>query len=159
MSKEKSKAEIDSQLKLLRWLMAQPSPKAAIEKAHKLLTDMKVVKIESDDVYSADFLEFWAVYPKKVGKGDAYRKWKAIVKSDKTKELVIHSVETHRRCDRWLAEDGKYIPNPATFLHQRRFDDEVVTTEEAEEEKARPKYRYEFDPKRNTMVQIPVEHE
>lgn len=157
MSSKKSKEEVDAQLKLLRWLMSQPSLKAAVEKAHKLLTDMKVVKVEPDDVYDADFLEFWAVYPKKVGKGDAYRKWKATVKSEKTKEQVIHSVETHKRSDRWLEEGGKYIPNPATFLHQRRFDDDVKTTEEVEEEQKRPKYRYEFDKERNVMVQIPIE--
>lgn len=155
---DKSKAEIDAQLKLLRWLQAQPSLKTAVEKAHKALVELRVVKIEPDDTYTADFLEFWAVYPKKVGKGDAFRKWQTIVKSQKNKELVIHSVETHKRSDRWKEEGGKYIPNPATFLHQRRFDDEVQTTEEAEQEQKKPKYRYEFDPTTNSMKEIPIEH-
>lgn len=154
---KKSKEEVDAQLKLLRWLISQPSLKAAVEKAHKLLTDMKVVKVEPDDVYDADFLEFWAVYPKKVGKGDAYRKWKSTVKSEKTKEIVIHSVETHKRSDRWLEEGGKYIPNPATFLHQRRFDDDVKTTEEVEEEQKKQKFEYVYDPERNVVVEKPIE--
>jgi len=132
---KKSSNEIKYQLALLRWLMAQPSPKSAIEKAHKLLTDLQVVKIVRDEDYTADFLEFWAVYPKKVGKGDAYRKWQKVVKSETKKELVIGSVQKHKNDDRWKEDEGKYIPNPATFLHQKRFDDEVVNKKEQEEEK------------------------
>lgn len=135
---KKTSKEIKYQLSLLRWLMAQPSPKTAIEKAHKLLTDLQVVKIEADDDYTAEFLEFWAVYPKKVGKGDAYRKWQTLVKSEKKKEQVIASVQKHKSSDRWKEEEGKYIPNPATFLHQKRFDDEVITKEDKEAQKEVP---------------------
>lgn len=144
MSEKKSSEEIKHQLSLLRWLMSQPSPKAAIEKAHKLLMDLQAVKIERDEDYTAEFLEFWAVYPKKVGKGDAYRKWQTLVKSEKKKELIIGSVQQHKFSDRWKEDEGKYIPNPATFLHQKRFDDEVITPEQKQEAaKSRPKYRYE----------------
>lgn len=153
---KKSKKEIEYQLSLLRWLMSQPSPKTAIEKAHKLLMDLQVVKIEADEDYSATFLEFWAVYPKKVGKGDAYRKWQSLVKSEKKKEQIIRSVQQHKSSDRWKEDDGKYIPNPATFLHQKRFDDEVVTQEEVEEQKTRPKFRYEPSPDGTKMIEIPI---
>lgn len=135
MSEKKSSKEIEYQLSLLRWLMSQPNKNTAIEKAHKLLMDLQVVKIERDEDYTADFLEFWAVYPKKVGKGDAYRKWQSLVKSTKKKETIIHSVQQHKISARWKEEDGKYIPNPATFLHQKRFDDEVVTPEEKQKQK------------------------
>jgi hypothetical protein len=118
--------------------MSQPSPKTAIEKAHKLLMNLQVVAIEKDDDYTAEFLQFWAVYPKKVGKGDAYRKWQGIVKSEKKKEQVIKSVQDHKDTERWKEEEGKYIPNPATFLHQKRFDDEVISKKQKEEVKELP---------------------
>ena len=133
MSKKKTSKEIQYQLSLLRWLMAQPSPAKAIERAHQLLTDLQIVKIEKDDDYTAEFLEFWAVYPKKVGKGDAYRKWQSLVKSEKKKEQIISSVQRHKVSDRWKEDDGKYIPNPATFLHQKRYDDTVEIKEEVKQ--------------------------
>lgn len=160
--KQKTKKEIEAQLSLLYWLKAQPSPKAAIEKAITMLHDAQFnghVKLEKDDMYDADFLEFWAIYPKKVGKGDAFRKWKQLKITKQKKEKILVSVHRHAKSDQWLKDDGKFIPNPATFLHQRRFDDEFQTTEEVEEEKAKPKFRYEHDKERNVMVQIPVEND
>jgi len=152
MSEKKSSEEIKHQLSLLRWLMSQPSPRAAIEKAHKLLMELQVVKIEKDEDYTAEFLEYWAVYPKKVGKGDAYRKWQTLVKSEKKKEQIIASVQQHKGTTRWKEEDGKYIPNPATFLHQKRFDDEITTPEQ----KIEPKFRYEYDAASNSVKEIPI---
>lgn len=128
---KKSKKEIEYQLSLLRWLMSQPSLKSAVDRAHKLLVEMnQAVKIEGEEEYTAEFLEFWAVYPKKVGKGDALRKFKQLITSKEKKERVILSVEKHKKTPRWTEDGGKYIPNPATFLHQRRFDDDVETPEE-----------------------------
>ena len=153
---KKSSKEIEYQLSLLRWLMSQTSPKTAIEKAHKLLMELQVVKIERDEDYTAAYLEFWAVYPKKVGKGDAYRKWQSIVKSDKKKEQVIGSVQKHKNSDQWKEDEGKYIPNPATFLHQKRFDDEIVTKADKQIEEVKPRFRYEFDEASNSVKEIPI---
>lgn len=70
----------------------------------------------------AAFAEFWAEYPKKVGKGaaeKAFRKLKASVYP-----LLIPAIERQRRTAQWQKDGGQYIPNPATWLNQERWLDE-----------------------------------
>lgn len=77
----------------------------------------------TDITYSKDFLSFWESYPKKVGKGDAFKAFKK-VKGVKI-EVIIKSVEDHIDSKQWKEQEGRFIPNPATFLNQRRFEDEL----------------------------------
>lgn len=73
--------------------------------------------------YSNDFLQFWQEYPRKVGKGAAYRSWlkiKGIKKSD-----IIEAVKSQREQEQWKKDNGQYIPHPTTWLNQRRWEDEV----------------------------------
>ena len=68
--------------------------------------------------YADDFLDFWATYPKKTGKGEAYKKWK---KEKPKLGDVVHALAWQKESKNWV--DG-YIPNPATYLNQRRWEDE-----------------------------------
>lgn len=84
---------------------------------------------DMENAYNDDrFLFFWKEYPKKIGKGDAFRSWKKLKPSDVLARKIVESVRAHCRGKRWKEDEGKYIPNPATFLNQRRFDDEVVSS-------------------------------
>lgn len=67
------------------------------------------------------FAEFWAAYPKKVGKGDAERKWKT---QKPPLADVLTAVKRQSGSEQWRKEGGQFIPNPATWLHQRRWEDE-----------------------------------
>lgn len=82
---------------------------------------------ESDNFYPSDFLSFWNLFPKKTGKGDALKAWKKIKPSDSLRKKIVASVQEHIDKDaQWSRDDGRFIPNPSTFLNQRRFDDEVI---------------------------------
>lgn len=72
-----------------------------------------------------DFDEFWEVYPKKVGKADAR---KAFAKAIKTVDLdtILWAIETQKESDQWSRDNGKYIPNPSTWLNQGRWEDELA---------------------------------
>lgn len=74
--------------------------------------------------YSDSFLAFWKAYPKKIGKGAA---WKAWSKSNGKPpiEQIISSIQSHIQTEQWLKDNGQYIPNPQTYINQRRWDDEV----------------------------------
>ena len=79
----------------------------------------KSVRRSSD--YSRGFLEFWSVYPKKVGKGAAWRAWKR-QQCDSRSALMVESVTDHIACDpTW--QKG-FICNPETFINQQRWLDE-----------------------------------
>ena len=76
----------------------------------------------SDD-YTDDFELFWNVYPKKVGKKDAFNAFK---KAKQPIQLLIHAVQEQMQTDQWQKENGRFIPNPSTWLNQGRWDDQVV---------------------------------
>lgn len=67
------------------------------------------------------FDEFWKVYPKKIGKKAAARSWERLTPDEKAK--AIESIPAHVSSDAWTRNNGRYIPNPQTFLNQGRWDD------------------------------------
>jgi Helix-turn-helix domain len=72
------------------------------------------------------FENFWEIYPRKVGKPNAERAWLSRVRDDKLAPEVIAGVMDWMRSAQW--EDPQFIPYPATFLNQKRWQDspEVV---------------------------------
>ncbi|MBO5066475.1 MAG: hypothetical protein J6D06_10205 [Clostridia bacterium] len=75
-------------------------------------------------VYSDDFLIFWSAYPKKVGKGEAFKQWKKARLSTRDKKDIITALDWQKKTDRWRSSNGRYVPNPATYISQRRWEDE-----------------------------------
>lgn len=67
------------------------------------------------------FGAFWSAYPKKVGKPAAERAFKKIKESDYP--LLLPAIEQHKRSKQWQKNDGEFIPNPATWLNQERWND------------------------------------
>ncbi|HJY46672.1 MAG TPA: hypothetical protein VJ301_18810, partial [Propionibacteriaceae bacterium] len=68
-----------------------------------------------------DFDRFWKQYPKKVGKGAALRAWQTHARSTPL-ETILSALAAQAG---WLGRDGgKFIPNPATWLNQRRWEDQ-----------------------------------
>lgn len=70
----------------------------------------------------ARFEQFWSAYPKKVGRGAAE---KAFAKAHINGEFdsVLQALETQKRSEQWQKDGGQYIPNPATWLNQKRWLD------------------------------------
>ena len=73
------------------------------------------------------FEEFWALYPKKVGKGKAKESWLKKKPSETLHQKILAAVESAKNSREWLSENGKYIPHPTTWLNQERWDDELTT--------------------------------
>ena len=38
---------------------------------------------------------------------------------------MIDAVEKQKKTDQWTRDGGQYIPHPATWLNQRRWEDEI----------------------------------
>ena len=70
-----------------------------------------------------DFDKFWAVYPRKVSKPQAMRSWKKAVTNEKTVKEIMAAVEMAKASADWKKDGGKYIPYPATWLNNRRWED------------------------------------
>ena len=74
--------------------------------------------------YPAHFEEFWEAYPRKVGKRDALRSWVKARITNRLASKIVEAVKAQRSWAQWTKEGGRYIPNPATWLNQGRWEDE-----------------------------------
>ena len=82
------------------------------------------IEIIDDEVIITDFDRFWEEYPKKVGKKEAKRAFERAKKTTDA-ETMIRAVIAQKSSGQWKRDNGRYIPNPATWLNQGRWDDEI----------------------------------
>ena len=79
---------------------------------------------QSVDHSMTRFDEFWKVYPRKSGKGDAQKAWDKLRPDKSLFDKIIAALSLAVKCDQWQRDNGQYIPNPATWIRQRRWEDE-----------------------------------
>ena len=79
------------------------------------------VKEEKSKEDNIEFLDFWKAYPKKVGKDKALSAWN---KKKPPLIEVLQALQWQTISDGWIKDNGKYIPNPATYLNDGRWQDE-----------------------------------
>lgn len=100
--------------------------------------------------YSSEFEQFWAAYPSrqgsKQGKAEAFKAWnKAVAAVEKgcgwrpgeaTKKceeklagICFKALEWQKLQESWTKDDGKFVPMAATYLNQKRFEDEPIVVE------------------------------
>jgi len=70
------------------------------------------------------FDEFWAAYPKKVGKDDARKAFDKRKPDADLAAKMVAAVNAQKQSAQWKKDGGQYIPNPATWLNQGRWQDE-----------------------------------
>ena len=86
-----------------------------------LVVDVDVdVDGDGDVDGSSDFERFWAVYPRRQGKGAAKKAWD---KADVDGPSLVRFAEKFAS-DPNLPTDKKFIPLPATWLNQERWGDD-----------------------------------
>lgn len=72
---------------------------------------------------SSAFDQFWAAYPRKIGKGQARRAFTAATKGRDPMVLVVAAVE-FRQWTEIERTDMQFVPHPATWLNGERWLDE-----------------------------------
>lgn len=89
------------------------------------------LKGETVSAQEKRFEEFWAAYPKKTGKQAAFKSWQRIKPTSELHNKIMEAVTAATKTEQWQRENGRYIPNPTTWLNQGRWDDEIteVTTD------------------------------
>ena len=63
-------------------------------------------------------------YPRKVGKSAAEQSFKKRKPNDALLRTILVAIENQKASEQWQKDNGKYIPNPATWLNQKRWEDE-----------------------------------
>ena len=81
------------------------------------------------DKSDSDFSIFYAAYPNKKARKKAFEAW------NKSKTLpsigtILKAIETQKQTEGWKKDNGQYIPLPATWINQERWDDVVEIKQE-----------------------------
>ncbi len=79
--------------------------------------------IERGKQVENDFNEFWKAYPRKVGKPNGLKAFKKKYKSLPSMPELISIVNRLKKTEQW--RDVKYIPHPATWLNDERWNDDI----------------------------------
>ena len=70
-----------------------------------------------------EFDAFWSAYPRKIGKGAARKAWARATDRPHVAAMIAN-IRAHVDSDQWQRDGGQFIPHPATWLNQKRWDDE-----------------------------------
>ena len=70
------------------------------------------------------FESFWSAYPKKVGKPAAIKAFRSAKISGHLPD-VLADIEDKAGSEAWTKAGGQFVPNPATYLNQRRWEDQI----------------------------------
>ena len=69
------------------------------------------------------FEQFWKIYPRRIAKKNALKVWLRLKIDEPLYLKIIDALDKVRRTPQW--QNLQYIPHPATWLSQERWNDEV----------------------------------
>lgn len=73
-----------------------------------------------------EFDAFWEAYPRKVGHKVAQEEWDKIAPDENLSKAIIDAVYAQKSTSQWRKDDGKYIPYPARWLAEHRWEDKLT---------------------------------
>lgn len=86
--------------------------------------DKPEVKPEKDS-FSESFDDFWKAYPKKVSKTSALKAWNKLKPDDNLVREILTALENQKQSSQWQKDNGDFIPYPAKWLNERRWEDDI----------------------------------
>ena len=75
------------------------------------------------------FDEFWMMYPRKVAKRTAQSSWNRL--SELEQKEALDALQNHLKYWKLKETSKEFIPHPATWLNQGRWEDEIDLSESA----------------------------
>jgi len=73
------------------------------------------------------FEAFYRLYPRHTGKDAALRSWTRMNLDNKA-DVILPALAEQKRAGMFRTEEPRFIPHPATWLNQGRWQDEIVKT-------------------------------
>jgi len=80
------------------------------------------------------FNEFWSLYPRKISKRVAEKSWSKMTPQEQSDAL--EALPNHLEYWKIKNTETEYIPHPATWLNQGRWEDELDMTVKVKEDKS-----------------------
>ena len=83
---------------------------------------------ENDIDHEMRFDRFWDAYPRKESKPAAKKAFDKIRPDGELLSKMIDSIERWKRSQQWQENGGQFIPYPASWLNQRKWEDDPPVT-------------------------------
>ncbi len=77
------------------------------------------------------FDAFWRAYPKKKAKAAAEKAFMKLKVDESLLNIMVSAIELQKQSKQW--QDMQFIPNSATWLNQRRWEDEEIKEQQGVE--------------------------
>ena len=81
-------------------------------------------------IYTDDFLKFYGLYPRKVGKLGAFKKWETVV--EKMDPSIILDLLQKQIDAKMFDKEQKFIKHPEVWLNKGCWDDEIIKKEDTQ---------------------------
>lgn len=82
----------------------------------------KEIENELEDESQAAFDRFWDAYPRKVKKPEARAAFQNISVSV---DVLLEALSRQKKASQWLEDGGRFVPYPASWLKDRRWEDDI----------------------------------
>ena len=86
-------------------------------------SEEQVIKGEIINHTEQFFEQFWDIYPRKENEHQAKKAWQKLNPDQELFNLIANALEYRIQTKEWQAENGRYIPHPARWLNDRRWED------------------------------------
>lgn len=120
-------------IEIVNWEKRQAMYQTGAERMSHLRhkRDTKVTLEEEEEVDVEEeveeelFTRVWEVYPKKQGKAPALKAFDKLKADRELTDRIVSAIALAKTTSQWKDNEGRYIPLCATYLNQRRFEDEL----------------------------------
>ena len=121
-SKEKQAEASESKTKQIE--ANSPKEKEKEEVKEKEKENKKEIKRVREEE-AARFDKFWAAYPRKEAKPKAQAAFFKLHPDDGLLAAMLDAIERQKASDQWQEAGGRFIPYPASWLNNRRWEDQT----------------------------------
>jgi len=81
------------------------------------------VRIGKDNINTL-FEKFYSIYPKKIAKPVSLKSFTKLEPDEALLKVILSDIDRRKKSEAWKKDGGRYIPYPATYLNQQRWEDE-----------------------------------
>jgi len=80
-------------------------------------------KKKKENIYTPEFIEFWNVYPRGIGKSESFKVWQKIIKKGEKPDYIIQCATNYAKDCEIKGTEERFIKHPKTFLNEDRYKD------------------------------------
>ena len=90
--------------------------------------DKQYLKTNLKTKYTPEFESFWNIYPRKIAKQVAFKRWNQLMKEKVCTDLIMTCARNYAKACEDRKTDPQFIMHPATFLNNDRYMDYEIYT-------------------------------